>query len=296
MSAWPGRRQPTPDERAQLTADIIASQQVTAFCAHRTAQADINVAKRRDLRERNGKPRRRRILEDPGDRMRKCNLETGYDSRRDLFLAEPLEPWTCEYPAPAKRAYTDLMRGVPGTDLLENWDGVALDALPWMRDEELVTISEDRLRVVPLSDEAARVTRRYPGALVIDTLARYGRQLRDQASGLVMAAFVNICAGKSRKRGRKPGIRTASGIRLAARELCAEANRIKARRPDLDGYRYLSVDTCRRVIRGLLGAGLLTELEAPRAVRERRSWKTVPRLFEVAMTAMMSPGMRPAPT
>lgn len=281
MSPWPGLREPTPAERAELCALITESAQFRALCARRTATADFMVAKRSELRKRTGQSRRRHVIDDPGERMRKLAIETGYDIRHDLFLKAPLEPWTSPVPVAGMRAYSDLMRGRPGADLLESWSGERLAELEWMRDEQLVTITEDRLRVVPLSDEAPRDNRKYPGAPVVDALARIGRQLRGHARGIIGAAFANACIRRTRKRGKQPGRLTAAGIQLAARELCEEANRIKARRPDLDEYRYLSVDTCRRVIRELLADGLLTEAEPPRAVREGRSWKTIPRTFEV---------------
>lgn len=270
---------PSPD---LPVADLIAeSSQFRALCAHRTAISDLMVAKRSELRKRNGQPRRRHPLDDPAERMRKLAIETGYDIRHDLFLKAPLEPWTSDRPVVGMRAYSDLMRGRPGADLLEHWSGEYLAELEWMRDEELVTISEDRLRIVPLSDEAPKQGRKYPGAPVVDSLARIGRQLRGQARGIIGAAFANACRRRARKRGKQPGKMTAAGLQIAVRELCEEANKIKARRPDLDEYRYLSVDTCRRVIREMLAAGLLTEAEPPRAVREGRSWKTIPRTFEI---------------
>ena len=274
---------PAPDPALGTAALIAESSQFRALCQVRWEERELNLAKRAELRKQTGMHRRRHVVTDPAERMRKLAIETGYDIRHDLFLKAPLEPWTSPHPVVGQRAYSDLMRARPGADLLESWSGERLAELEWMRNEQLVTISEDRLRVLPLSDQSARDGRKYPGAPVPDELAGYGRQLRDRADELIVQAVENLCAGKSagrRPRRLPPGLIVSDGARLTAARICEEANLIKAARPDLDEFRYLGVETTRRRIRDLLRAGLLTELEPPRAVREGRSWKTLARKFE----------------
>lgn len=244
-----------------------------------------DVSKRRGLREREGKvPRRREVLNDPGQRRAKFAIETGYDIRRDQFLAAPLEPWTCPVPH-GKRAYLALMQGEEIS--IGGLRGADLDMWTWALAEELVTADADG-RIVPLSDAAPPLVRSYPGAPVPDHRAGVGRQLRDLAVGLMLAAFANLCRGKSVVRARarrRRGRITGDGIELTAAVLASEANAIKARRPGLEGFRYLSLSTARRLIRKLTGAGILDEISSPKASRRRRSWVMRPRVLRRVMDA-----------
>lgn len=93
--------------------------------------------------------------------------------------------------------------------------------------------------------------REYPGAPVGDRRAfqqrrgpegtsyavAVGRNLGEHAQALVLAALASVPEGSS------------------LRVVCAEANRIKASRPDLDDCRYLSREACRRVLAELAAAG-----------------------------------------
>lgn len=256
-------------------------------------QGLIDVPKRRDLRERKGKvPRRRTVLDDPGERLRKFAIETGYDIRHDHFLSEPLEEWTCPDKNLGKIAYKDLMTG--GREFrIDDLDPRDLAIWQWALAEELATVTEDGL-IIPLSDASPPSVRSYPGAPVPDQRAGIGKQLREQAAGLMLAAFANLCRGvsvvRARARRRKGRI-TGDGIMLSAAVLAAEANAIKARREDLDGYRYLSLSTCRRLIRALISAGVLDEISSPKATRRRRSWAMRPRILRRIISR--SPGNNP---
>lgn len=243
----------------------------------------INLSKRRDLQQRTGKiPRRRGVITDPGDRLKKFSVETGYDIRRGYFLNEPLEPWTCPDKNLGKIAYRDLM--VFGRQFrLDDLDPRDREIWTWALDEQLAALTGDGL-IVPLSDAAAPRVRSYPGAPVPDQRAGTGRQLRDRAAGLMLSAFANLCRGVSVVRSRarrKRGRITGDGIMLSAQALAAEANAIKARRPDLAEFRFLSLSTCRRLIRALIGAGLLHEVSSPKPMRVRRSWVMRPRVLRL---------------
>lgn len=265
-------------EQTTTMAELLS--QVRELCGHYKT-IDIDAAKRQDLRKRKGQPRARRVLDDPAERMRKLGLETGYDTRRDVFLTAPLEPWTCVTPG-SMRLYSQLMRGSDGASL-SDYDGADLEVLHWLREEELVAFGEQG-QVHALSDAEQGPRRIYPGAPVGDKKARVGRQLRDVGRTLVFAAFVNIARRKTRKRistAKRNSMDKPHGLCVAAYDLAREANAIKAKRRELDEYRYLSVDTCRRIIRDLLKSGVLSEAEPPRPIRIKRSWHTVPRVFEV---------------
>lgn len=220
------------------------------------------------------------MLTDPAERLRKFAIETGYDIRHDHFLAEPLEEWTCPDKNLGKIAYKDLM--VWGREFrLDDLDARDREIWTWALNEQLAAVDAGGL-IVPLSDASPPSVRSYPGAPVPDQRAGIGRQLRDQAQGLIMAAFANLCRGMSvvrsrarRKRGRIVG----DGLMVSAQVLAAEANAIKARRDDLGEYRFLSLSTCRRLIRALIGMGLLDVISSPKATRRNRSWAMRPYIF-----------------
>jgi hypothetical protein len=244
-------------------------------------QGILDVPKRADLRQRQGKiPRRREVLTDPGERLAKFAIETGYDIRHDHFLAEPLEEWTCPDKNLGKIAYKDLM--VWGREFrLDGLDPRDREIWTWALNEQLAAVDQHGV-IVPLSDAAPPSVRSYPGAPAPDQRAGVGRQLREQAVGLMLAAFANLSRGMSvvrSKARRKRGKITGDGIMLTAAALASEANAIKARRTDLEGYRYLSLSTCRRLIRFLIGAGVLDEISSPKPTRRRRSWAMRPRVL-----------------
>lgn len=252
--------------------------------AFRTAYTEVEIdrPKRSDLRKRRSKPRHRPVLLNPAERMRKLGLETGYDTRRDVFMKAPLEPWTCPTTGGA-RLYATIMRGDDGATTVDSYSGDEISALEWMRFEQLIAIGEHG-QVHALGDAQPAARRSHPGAQVSDKKAGIGQQLRHRGPWLVLAAFANIVRRRPRKRmnaGKRAAMDRPHGISIAAYDLCAEANAIKHKRRDLDGYRYLSVNTVRRIIRDLLKCGLLTEAEPPKAIRVQRSWRTIPRVFAV---------------
>lgn len=263
-------------------ADVLS--QAREFCADLEINPlYVNAAKRDDLRKHARHPRRRHPLDDPAERMKKLRLETGLPHPVTGIPMPPLEPWTSPQPPVGQLVYSKIMHGEDGADLLSAYEGVKLEEVRWLAGVELVTIEGDR--IIPLSDAEAAERRAYPGAPVSDKHARTGRYLRSHARGLIMAAYANWCRGRTlarSQRGRGEAMLKCGGIAITAYDLCAEANRIKARRGDLGEHRFLSVDSCRRVIRELLDAGWLTEIEPPKAIRVDRSWRTLPRVLEIA--------------
>lgn len=285
---------PSPD---LPVADLIAeSAQVRELFHLRWIDADSKVEQRSNLRKDAGKHHlRREVITDPDERARKLAIETGYDIRRDVFLKAPLEPWLCDYPIVAMRAYADIMNEVPGADIIANWnDKARLDALLYLRSEQLVMVSDDRLKVLPLSDARPRDRRQYPGSPLSDELSKAGKYLGSHADDLIIESLKRWSAGRpGRGHHLRPGALTAAGIQLPAHDICEVANEIKARDPSLAGFRFLSVTLTRKRIPKLLEAGVLTELAPPRPVREGRSWKTIPRMLARLVTAAdSSPALR----
>jgi hypothetical protein len=256
----------------------------------------LELSKRRYLREHQGKvPRRRDVLTDPGDRMRKFAVETGYDTRRGAFLAAPLEEWTCPDKNLGKLAYRDLM--VWGKVFrIDDLDERDREIWTWALNEQLAAVDEHGV-IVPLSDAASPSVRSYPGAPVPDQRAGIGRRLGVLAPALMLTSLANLSRGisvvRSRMR-RKRGRITGDGIEVTAQALAAEANAIKARRPDLAEYRYLSLSTCRRLIRALIGAGVIDQVSPPKPMRVRRSWamraRVLLRMTEVPEEFALPPG------
>lgn len=249
-----------------------------------------------DLLEHAGaQPRQRRVLTDPAERGKKLAIETGWDARRNRPLSVPLEPWTG--PRLSMLMYASLMRDPDGAHRIGEYGAPGLAALAWMRDEELIAVGEAG-EIHALSDGRPRAGRKYPGAPVGDALAKAGRSLMGNAKGLILAALFNLSSGKTvrRTRRRQHAAETVGGLRLSAAQVCAEANRIRQRRPDLDGYRYLSLSRCRELIRDLIDAGVIEQVEPPRAVRQRRSWRTIPRVIaRITEQAAQRLGLRPSP-
>lgn len=262
------------------TLDLIldANAQVTAFSQH-LEDIENQLRKRSGLRERAGRqPRKREVLTDPGKRMRKLAIETGYDVRYEQFLGAPLEPWTG--PRGSMQRYGELMRGEAPV-MLRDWQGPGLDFLAWARDEELIAISGDG-EVQALSDAKGRDQRKYPGAAVPDQAAGVGRRLGDKAVELMRLAWLNISRGRltgRRSRSRRSAAALSSELQVPVSQVVAEANAIKARRRDLDEYRFLSLSRGYEVNRLLLDLHVIEEVLPPRHVRRERSWRTLPRVI-----------------
>lgn len=247
-----------------------------------------DLRKRSDLREHAVVPRRRRELTDPAERMKKLGLETGFDTRAGRFLAAPLEPWTG--PPGSMELYARIMRGqAPAT--LPEYGGADLICLEYLVSEELVTVARPSAgqphALMALSDGRAAVGRKYPGAPVGDRQAAIGRQLRGNLEEMVTSAVLWTSEGKALQRGRlrlaRPRGRAGDGegVPITGAQITAQVNAEKARRRDLDGYRFASVsrvqDILRKVLKKLAELFQVEEVAAPRAVRENRSWRTLAR-------------------
>lgn len=276
--AW-GAPPPAPDASlADLWAQVTALLQATEATSN-----SPDLQKRAGLRESATIPRRRHELTDPADRLKKLGLETGFDTRVNRFLAAPLEPWTG--PPGSMELYARIMRG-QASSIMADYGGTDLISLEYLFDEELATGTRDGpdlpMRIVALSDARAPEGRKYEGAPVPDAQAGIGRQLRGHLVALVMAALVNLCSGRTvRRRRRKRGglLELADGTQVTGAQVTAEANAIKARTPALAGYRWAGTSRVRQVIRDLVGLGIVEEIRSPKAVRERRSWRTLPRII-----------------
>lgn len=226
-------------------------------------------------------------------RMKKLSIETCRTHPVTGDLLPPLEPWTCDNPNAAIRLYAQIVRAPDGTFKLSDFDTPAqLDHVRYMQTEKLVVV-EDDLTVIPLGDAHAEPGRRYPGAPVPDEWNKGKKQLRDLAEELIIEAFRELCAENSDRHSVGAG-----RVGITNRDICYRANVNKGKLRCLDEYRYLTPETVRRCINGtdsrpgLLDQGKLTELEPPRRVREDRTWKTLPRVYEVPldiMTAVAAP-------
>lgn len=259
--------------------------QVTAFSHLSSDLSKEEVRKLSDLGRWTGRTahvHERGVLAQPGLRQRKLAIETGWDRDHQHFYRKPLEPWTCPYPDSAMELYGRIMLARDGAFSIGDFRGRQLDYVEYMRREELVSVGDDG-RLHALSDMIREEGgRAYPGAPVADKHASIGRQLRDQAASLVLAALFNISRGGvirwSRKR-KQQVVEAPGGLRLTTAQVCAEANQVKASRRDLDDRRYLSVSTCRDVLRALIELGYITEAIGARAIRRMRSWFTLPRVI-----------------
>jgi hypothetical protein len=199
------------------------------------------------------------------------------------------------------------MRAPDGAFSIGDFHGRQLGHVEYMRSEELLSVGDDgKLHALGdmLRDEAAR---KYPGAPVPDSCRRasgahtcvnwpdgercasFGKQLRGAATGKVLAALFNISRGGvvrwSRKR-KQQVIEAPGGLRLSAAQVCAEANQLLAANPVFvmtpkgpQKCRYLSVSTCREVIKALIELGHITEAIGAKAIRRMRSWFTLPRVI-----------------
>jgi len=219
----------------------------------------------------------REVLAKADQRRRKYEIETGIG--RDGTIHAPLEPWT----APGSRwssmfFYGRIMHAEPGTYSLDQLSRAELEQAHWMAAEGLVLVDED-MRIHPLSDAAASKGRMYPGAPGSDKTAAIGLYLRDNATGLVAAALWNLSVHRGEKGGAE--LVGADGVRAKVAQICAEANRIKAKRPGLAEYRYLSVTRCAEIVRALIDGGFLDEIEPVRFERRFRSWRAVSRALRV---------------
>lgn len=258
----------------------VASSQVAEFLLLSTDTKDVKQQELSDLEEYAGRqPRSRYVLDDPEQRRKKYEIETGIG--RDGVTRRPLEPWSCPVKG-SMTIYGRIMHAEPGEFRLADLKGKQLLAVAWLREQQLASIG-DAGEILPLSDARPPRSRAYPGAPITDEQVRrrYSRYLRDLGRGLVLAAIANLSAGRSVRRSRKPRKRelTADGLAITAAEVCAEANRIRSKRPDLAEFRYLSLSACRQLINDLIGTGVLDELAPPTPARRRRSWMTLPRVI-----------------
>lgn len=268
---------------ASLTAGRHPSPQVRAFWNLKKRDLEVKVSKRSDLREQR-KPKRRERLADPAARYRKLSVETGRTHPVTGDLLPPIEPWTG--PDGSRLAFARVARAADGAYTLDDLD---FEFVTWGVTEELLEVDGDS-RVHMLSDASAPAGRKYPGAPVRDERAGIGRQLRHRAVMPVFRAVAAFLAGKVRGKLGRRGKWRAGGLELRDADICAAANKDIAKSLALDGYRFLSLSACRRVVKMLLKTGLLTEAEPPRHTRFRRSWMTIPRVFTLPESA---PGNSP---
>jgi hypothetical protein len=292
--------------------------QVTEVCGLKTNTSLKEPTQSRDLQVwagRSKKALRNRAPLVPGspEALAKLSIETGRRHPKTGKPLPPLEPWTC----PVKTSvllYAGIVKGGDGADLVTAYEGEKRKVLDWLVGQELVAVDGDA--VLPLSDTDFGPRRTYPGAPISDDEIKRTRScyLGERGDGLVMAAWVNLRNAERTQVAATVTVdaprdgeldlpvparklkRTANGVALTAYDLCAEVNRIIGTRPDLDGFRYMSVEVCRRIISGtkdqyrdgkrirkgkpgLLERGMLTELQPPKAVRQNRTWRTLPRVF-----------------
>jgi hypothetical protein len=197
-----------------------------------------------------------------------------------MYLKNPLEPWDLPNAPSAKMLYAKIMRADDGTLTLDDFSSVDLDYLRWLEGEQLVGIGTEGT-VHMLDDPDAKTGRKYPGAPEGDKRAAVGKQLRDRAMPLILAALLNFKRGRTLTNLRGADLRKSGGMALPARLVCQEANKLKAKRSDLDEYRYLHVATCARLLRDMCEAGALEEIEPPKAIRSGRKWITLPRVYNL---------------
>lgn len=230
-----------------------------------------------------GRPR----MTDPQTRLKKLGIETGREHPVTGAILPPMEPWTCADPNGAIRLYAQIIRAPDGTFTLADFATPAkLDKIRYMQAEKLIVI-EDGDTIVPLGDAIGEPGRTYPGAPVPDEWNERKKQLRTLADELIRDAYHELCAELDPRHDHGPG-----QIAITNRDIAYRANRIKGRLRALDEYRYLSVETVRRRIAGLLERGEMTELEPPRRVREGRTWKTLPRVYEIPPGIVRQPPRR----
>lgn len=254
------------------------SSQVRGFCNNKTTPKNI-AAKRSDLQKRSHRDVDRPIITDEKIRFAKLAIETGFDVRTGDVLKAPLEPWLCpDYPG-AIRTYGKIMRAPDGTFTVADLQEDELGHLDYMQAEQLVTLGPGG-SVHALGDRAVTKVR-YPGAPKPDK--KYGgggsRQLRGRATSLVLAAISNL----AREKGEHV-------LALPAREVCAVANALKQKRPDLDGYSYLSMDGCYRALKKLRMAGVITMVLPSLRKREGRSWTATAAVYEVPVPGSVRAG------
>jgi hypothetical protein len=98
----------------------------------------------------------------------------------------------------------------------------------------------------------------------------------------VLRALFHLSVFRQVKRGRRGRyiLTGDGGIRPTIAQVCEEANAIKARVAELRGFRFLSASLCGKVIRELIDAGIIEETAPAVHVRQRRSWRTVPRVLK----------------
>lgn len=262
------------------------SSQVTAFLRVSNT-TDRDAQKLSDQRQCTDQTRTRDYLTDQAAKCRKYSIETGFDDKTQTYRAAPLEPWTG--PKGSQRLYQRVMFTAPVQ--VGEYSANELKSVEWLREEGLAGVDDDGF-VRPLSDSRPAGRRAYPGAPVSDGKAKIGRTLRERGTGLVLAAVANLMRHLpvSKIGRRKLALADRkNGMSLSAYDVTTEANAVKAKRADLAEYRYLSVSTVRAVLKQLLAGGVLTEAEPPKALRARRTWRTLPRVFALIDDAAALP-------
>lgn len=252
------------------------SSQVTAFLRVSNT-LDIDAQKLSGQRGCTDQTRTRDYLTSEAAKSKKYAIETGFDPKTQTYRTAPLEPWTG--PKGSQRLYQRIM--FADAAQVGEFRAADMAAIEWLRDEGLAGVDDDGF-LRPLSDSRPTVRRAYPGAPVGDKKAKIGSTLRQLGRGLVLAAMANLMRHQPVSKIARRKLAFADrkhGMSLSAYDITTEANAIKAKRGDLDEYRYLSVSTVRAIVKELLADGVLIEAEPPKALRARRTWRTLPRIF-----------------
>jgi hypothetical protein len=274
---------------------------------------------------------RRRLLTSDDDRQKLLHWETAVPT--PTGVRPPLQPWQDPY---AMLLFARIAADPDGAWKLEALDESQLSRMPEMISRELVTV--DTAGAIRLLSQPVNPAKgNYPGAIrevhggpsdgawvtVTDEWAKGQKlmQLRDRADSIVHGAVLNLMRTPQHAERIHAG-----GIALTVREICTEANRLRSQRRDLDGYKYIHVETCRLALNRLMGKKLvrsrdadgrittawhqmpqsmlldreyrLTEAEPPRKVYHNNEWRTIPRVYEVpeglvpANPIEEQPGMR----
>jgi hypothetical protein len=253
---------------------------------------------RQRLEERQPVDRRRKTLTAASLRFRLLALETGFDQRTGQVRRKLLQPWINPR---AMGLLTRIGRAEDGAWTINDLDNLRdLDAIAEMQDRNIAYVGEHGV-IHLLSQPEKGSTEKYPGAtrreindaaaidrwirVPDDELTPAGRaakglaplmRLGDAGPALVVQAVRNLQAMP-----RDEASVHTDGIGLTVREICTEANRIRSGRADLDGYKWLHVETCRLIVNKLLEDGEFTEVERPRKQYLNNEWITHPRVYAV---------------
>lgn len=293
-------RQPDGTVRRETFAEMMAAS-ATVFGHFKTVE---EVSKKRaDVIGVNDTDLRRSIITDPSRRADAIKWETPQRIESEkfgttLYIRQPLQRWQDNA---AMLMYVRIVNADDGEYTLDGLDLEQLARVEEMQQRKLVYVdSERKLRL--LSQPATKKAESYPGAAkqlsggpldgqwvkVGDDQAKQGRQLRDRADGLVLAALHNLMhTPQPEHRVHK------DGIAFPIHDICAEANRLKSERPDLREYKFLHVETCRLVVKRLIEAGMIAEAIPPQRVYLNNQWHTIPRVYAIP-DGITAPAPRPA--